>query len=103
MSTIGIKIGNTLKAHPENLLQANPQLMEQLPDKINSDGGHCYVMVDPVMKVILKNDLIKTGQCRLYLAKETWAAQRTAFGLPKFSPMIPIFNREYIYTVYIYI
>jgi len=96
VSTIGIKIGNTLKAHPENLLQANPQLIEQLPDKINSDGGHCYVMVDPVMKVILKNDLIKTGQCRLYIAKGKWISLPMTMFLTKNNPMTSIINKEYM-------
>ncbi len=63
IGAIGIKIGNTLKAHPENLLQASPQLIEQIPDKINSEGGHCYVMVDPVMKEILNNDCCSLRVC----------------------------------------
>jgi len=43
---------------------------------------------------MIEQDLRDTGQCRLYLANKPWGENLAAFGLPKSSPMILIFNHE---------
>jgi len=91
-------IGNSMRKYPE--LNLNPSTSHDTAPELVVKHRRTFATGKSVLLTMIEKDMKDTGQCRLYLAKNTWAAQRTAFGLPKFSPMIPIFNREYTYIYF---
>ena len=48
-----------------------------------------------VLLAMMNSDLKEVGQCRVRLAKEKWNTVGQALALPKFSPIVPIFNQQY--------
>ena len=88
-------IGNSMRKYPE--LNLNPATSHQIAPELVVKHRRTFATGKSVLLAMMEEDMKDTGQCRLYLAKKPWGAQRLAFGLPKFSHITPIFNREYIY------
>lgn len=85
-------IGNSMRKYPE--LNLNPATSHEIAPELVVKHLRTFATGMSVLLAIMEKDMKDTGQCRLYLAKKPWGAQRSAFGLPKFSPIIAIFNRE---------
>ena len=54
-----------------------------------------FAAIKAVLLAMMEQDLKDTGQCRFYLANKPWGVVSQGFALPKYSPIILIFNREY--------
>ncbi len=83
----GIKIGATLQEHPENRLQQTTNIFDEIPEKVNSDGGHCYAETESTLNLLMEYDFKKTGTCRLYVARNKLRNGMNHISLPKHSPI----------------
>lgn len=88
------KIGDSLREHPE-LRLTRADIKYRVADLI-IDYERSYTMLKSDLLNIMERDFKRTGQCRLYIAKNPWDTTRMALGLPKSSPLTKIFNKEYI-------
>ena len=86
------KIGDSLRKYPELSLKTKTAY-DEAPELVVKQQK-VFGAIKAVLLAIMERDLKKTGQCRLYLANKPWGEHLSAFGLPKFSPIILIFNRE---------
>jgi len=95
-----LKIGDTLRKYSE--LRLNSDTAHKKAPEFIAKQHRTFASGKAVLLAMMEHDLKDTGQCRLYLANKPWGVTKAAFGLPKFSPIILIFNHEYhiIYKQY---
>lgn len=85
------KIGDSLRKYPE--LRLTPEDVDHVADLI-VDNKRSYTFEKSVLLSIMEEDLKKTGQCRLYIAKNPWDRAREALALPRSSPQTQIVSTE---------
>ena len=91
-STALSKIGDSLRKHPElRLSQKNVE--EDVADFIVK-YQRSFTRVKSNLLDIMERDLKKTGECRLYIAKEPWDKSWMGLGLQKSSPLTQTFSTE---------
>jgi len=87
-----LKIAESLRKYPELSLKTKTAYGEA-PELVVKQRK-VFGAIKSVLLAMMERDFKNTGQCRLYLAKKPWGVHLSAFGLPKFSPIILIFNHE---------
>ena len=92
-SGVLLKIGDSLRKFPELSLKSETAY-EEAPELIVKQHK-VFAAIKAALLGMMERDLKDTGQCRLYLASKPWGVVSKAFALPKFSPIILIFNQEY--------
>ena len=86
------KIGDTMRKYPElRLSQKNVE--EDVTDFIVK-YQRAYTRVKSNLLIVMERDFKKTGQCRLYIAKEPWDKSWMGLGLQKSSPLTQTFSTE---------
>jgi len=92
-----LKIGDSLRKNPE--LSLNSKTAYEEGANIVATEHKVFTGGKASLLGVIEQDLKTSGQCRLYLANKPWGANKVALGLPKFSPIISIFNHEYTYKI----
>ena len=87
-----LKIADSLRKYPELSLETKTAYGEA-PELVVKQHK-AFGAIKSVLLAMMEQDLKNTGQCRLYLANKPWGVHLSAFGLPKSSPIILIFNHE---------
>jgi len=91
-SGVLFQIAESLRKYPE--LRLNPKTAyKEAPDLVVKQNK-VFAAIKAVLLAMMEKDLKDTGQCRLYLANKPWGLHLSAIALPKFSPVILIFNHE---------
>ena len=86
-----MKIADSLRNYPELRIEyTNIEIIVESVIK----NQKAFTTVRSSLLDTMEKDLKKTGQCRLYLAKEPWDIIRAALALPKFSPLTSTFNQQ---------
>jgi len=87
-----LKIADSLRKYPE--LSLNPKTAYKEATGLVVKQNKVFAAIKAVLLDMMEKDLKNTGQCRVYLANKPWGVHLSALALPKFSPIILIFNRE---------
>ena len=91
-------MANSIRQHPELSLPSTDNVTDLVVHLKRS-----FTQEQSTLLTMIEEDLKSTGHCRLYLtSKDGWMAARNSFALQKFSPIIPLFNREYVKRLHTY-
>ena len=82
-----------MRKYPELSLKSDTAYDEAA--ELISKQHKVFAAIKAALLGVMEKDFKDTGQCRLYLASKPWGVVRQALALPKFSPIILIFNHEY--------
>ncbi|EFX79320.1 hypothetical protein DAPPUDRAFT_319599 [Daphnia pulex] len=85
------KLGASLRAHPENLLET----LDNIED-IVFNQRKAFPYQETSLKQRIYDDFKATRQCRLSIAKDPLFPDQIAFALPKASPLTTDYNYEYV-------
>nr|CAH0112794.1 unnamed protein product [Daphnia galeata] len=86
------KLGASLRAHPENLLET----LDNIEDIVFYQRK-AFPYQETSLKQRIYDDFKATRQCRLSIAKEPLFPDQVAFALPKKSPLTTVYNYELIW------
>ncbi|XP_046651979.1 uncharacterized protein LOC124342838 [Daphnia pulicaria] len=87
------KIGDQLRAHPEDRLMTT---LENIEDKAFYQGK-AFAHEETTLFVRIHDDLLSTRHCRLAIAKELLFSDQQALALAKSSPQTSLFNYEIVW------
>jgi len=86
------KTAESLKKYPELRINTTTSFDTIVQSVIRHKKS--FTTVKTALLDIIQKDWKKTGQCRLFLAKEPWDTARVSFAFQKSSPLTPIFNQQ---------
>ena len=89
-----VKIAESIKNHPELRLNGSRDIAIESVIKYERS----FTTVKSSLLDSMEKDFKKSGQCRLYLAKEPWDTARAALALKKSSHITTLFNRQCVYN-----
>ncbi|XP_066984732.1 ionotropic receptor 93a-like [Macrobrachium rosenbergii] len=72
---------------------------ENVVDNEISQGGYVLMNDDLPSKMLIDHHFSVTGTCLFYLSKEFFFPQISAMIAPKYSPLIPVFNKRLIMII----
>lgn len=83
------KIGDSLRKYPELRLNFREHAIEYVIKYQRS-----FTSNKAGLLAMIEQDMKETNQCRLYLTKKSWETIKLALGLPKFSPIVQMYNYQ---------